>query len=180
MEKPVDEPPKVLLAITDFIDLWIGRLSGLIACWMIIPMAFGLFYEVFARYLFRAPTNWAYEITYQLYGAHFMLGAAYTLLVGKHIRTDLVYEKFSVKWQGRVDFACYIIFFFPGIFFFFLAGWDEALHAWEIGELSEATPWRPPLYYFKTSIPVALFLLLIQGVSETLKSGYAAIRGRRI
>jgi len=141
MEKPVDEPPKALLAITKFIDHWIGMWSGLIVCWMILPMAFGLAYEVFARYLFHAPTFWAYETTYQLYGAHFMLGAAYTLLVGKHIRTDLFYAMFSVKWQGRVDFALYIIFFFPGMFFFFLAGWDEALHAWEINELSEATPW---------------------------------------
>lgn len=74
----------------------------------------------------------------------------------------------------------YILFFFPGMIYFFLAGWDEAMHAWEINELSEATPWRPPIYPFKTVIPVTAALLLILGISETLKSAYAAFRGRWI
>jgi len=179
-EIPEGEVPRALLITVRFIDHWIGEWSGKIFAWFIIPMALGLAYEVFARYLFNAPTAWAYELTYQLYGAHFMLGAAYTLYKRKHIRTDLFYEKYSVKWQGRVDASLYILFFFPGMFFFFLAGWDEALHAWLIRELSEATPLRPPLYPFKTVIPVAAALLLIQGVSETLKSAYAALKGRWI
>jgi TRAP-type mannitol/chloroaromatic compound transport system permease small subunit len=172
------QPPKALLKIVRLIDTYVGELSGKLFAWFIIPMAGGLAYEVFARYLFNAPTMWAYELTYQLYGGHFMLGAAYTLYKGKHIRTDILYERYPVKWQGRVDATLYLFFFFPGMIFFFAAGWDEALHAWEIRELSEATPWRPPLYPFKTVIPVAAVLLLIQGVSEFLKSLYAALRGR--
>ncbi len=143
-------------------------------------MAGGLAYEVFARYLFHAPTIWAYELTYQLYGSHFMLGAAYTLYKGAHIRTDILYDRYPVKWQGWVDATLYLFFFFPGMIFFLWAGGAEAIHAWSIGELSEATPWRPPLYPFKTVIPVAAVLLIIQGVSEFLKSVYAAIRGRWI
>jgi TRAP-type mannitol/chloroaromatic compound transport system permease small subunit len=158
------QPPKALLKIA----------------WFIIPMSGGLFYEVIARYFFHAPTMWAYELTYQLYGSHFMLGAAYTLYKGKHIRTDIFYERYPAKWQGRIDAVLYLFFFFPGMVLFFWAGWEEALHAWIIGELSEATPWRPPLYPFKTVIPVAAAMLLIQGVSEFLKSLYAALRGRWI
>ncbi len=174
------EPPKALAAIVHFIDHYIGEWSGRIFAWFIIPMAGGLAYEVFARYLFNAPTIWAYELTYQLYGSHFMLGAAYTLYKGKHIRTDLLYEKYPVKWQGRIDAVLYLCFFFPGMILFFWAGRDEALHSWEIKELSEATPWRPPIYPFKTTIPIAALLLLVQGVSEFLKSLYAALRGRWI
>jgi TRAP-type mannitol/chloroaromatic compound transport system permease small subunit len=109
-----------------------------------------------------------------------MLGAAYTLYKGKHIRTDLLYERYSVRWQGRVDASLYLLLFFPGMIFFLLAGWDEAMHAWEIGEESEVTPWRPSLVPFKMAIPLAALLLLIQGVSELLKSLNAAIRGRWI
>jgi TRAP-type mannitol/chloroaromatic compound transport system permease small subunit len=141
-----ETPPKALTFIVRFIDYWIGEWSGRIFSWFIIPMAGGLFYEVFARYLFNAPTIWSLELTYQLYGAHFMLGATYTLYQGKHIRTDLLYERYPVKWQGRIDAFLYLLFFFPGIILFFAAGWDEALHSWEIREVSEKTPWRPPLY----------------------------------
>jgi TRAP-type mannitol/chloroaromatic compound transport system permease small subunit len=176
MESP---PPRALVLVVRFIDYWIGEWSGRIFSWLVIPMAFGLAYEVFARYLFHAPTMWAYELTYQLYGGHFMLGACYTLYKGGHIRTDMLYELYPERWKGRVDATLYLLFFFPGMLLFFLAGWDEALHSWAIRELSEATPWRPPLYPFKTVIPVTAALLLIQGVSEFLKSAYAAFTGRR-
>jgi TRAP-type mannitol/chloroaromatic compound transport system permease small subunit len=179
-EIPEGEVPKPLLVIVRFIDYWIGEWSGRIFCWLILPMTFGLAYEVISRYFFNAPTFWAYELTYQLYGTHFMIGAAHTLYKGAHIRTDIFYDRYSVKWQGRVDATLYLLLFFPGMYFFFLAGWDEAMHAWAIKELSEATPWRPPIYPFKTVIPVAAMLLVIQGVSEFLKSSYAALKGRWI
>jgi TRAP-type mannitol/chloroaromatic compound transport system permease small subunit len=107
-----------------------------------------------------------------------MLGAAYCLYKGGHIRTDVFYEKFSVRWQGWVDAALYIFFFFPGMILFFWFGSIEALHSWSILEESVVSPWRPPLYPFKTVIPVAAAILMIQGVSELLKSLYAGMRGR--
>jgi TRAP-type mannitol/chloroaromatic compound transport system permease small subunit len=176
----MEEPPKALVFTVRFIDYWIGEWSGRIFAWLVIPMAFGLAYEVFARYLFNAPTQWAYELTYQTYAAHFMLGATYALYKGKHIRTDVLYDKYPVVWQGRIDAVLYLVFFFPGILFFFLAGWDEALHSWHIREVSEQTPLRPPLYPFKTVIPLSAALLFIQGISEFLKSSYAALKGRWI
>ncbi|MCI0527692.1 MAG: hypothetical protein L0Y56_09640, partial [Nitrospira sp.] len=78
------------------------------------------------------------------------------------------------------DATLYLILFFPGMFFFMLAGWDEAHHSWQLLERSDASPWRPPIYPFKTVMPVAAALLLIQGVSEFLKSAYAAIKGRSL
>ena len=183
MEQPVqsvDGPPRWIRQIVTVIDTVIGEWSGKLFCWLAIPMTFSLAYEVFARYLFNAPTIWAYDVTYMLYGSHFMLGAAYALYKGQHIRTDMLYEKYSLRWKGIVDASLYLLFFFPGMIYFMMAGWQEALHAWDIGERSDASPWRPPIYHFKTVMPVAAVLLLIQGVSEFLKSAYAAIKGRSL
>lgn len=174
----MDQPPKALLTIIRLIDTYVGELSGKIFAVLIIPLFAGLTYEVIARYLFNAPTLWAYDVSYMLYGSHFMLGATYCLYKKGHIRTDILYERFPVRWQGWIDAVLYLFLFFPGMIFFFRAGWIEALHSWDILEESLASPWRPPLYPFKTIIPVAAVLLMTQGVSEFLKSAYAALRGR--
>jgi TRAP-type mannitol/chloroaromatic compound transport system permease small subunit len=132
---------------------------------------------VTARYLFKAPTEWAYDVTYMLYGTIFMLGAAFTLLKKAHIRTDLFYNKWTLQTQGLVDTIMYLLFYFPGIIFFLVAGYDYAAHSWVTGEHTSLSPWRPIIYPFKAVIPVTAFLLLVQGVSELLKSVYAWKRG---
>lgn len=96
---------RVIDAITD----WGGKAIS----WLIVPLVGALVYEVFARYFFHAPTVWAYDVTYMIYGSMYMLGAAYTLLKGGHIRTDILYRLFSPRWQGIVDASLYILFFFP-------------------------------------------------------------------
>jgi TRAP-type mannitol/chloroaromatic compound transport system permease small subunit len=172
-------PPRALVAMVRAIDglaIWSGR----IFCWLVVPLVAALTYEVFARYVFHAPTIWAYDVAYMLYGTHFMLGAAYTLYRGGHIRTDLFYQNWSVRTRGRIDAALYLLLFFPGIALFFWMGFQEALHSWDIREVSDASPWRPILYPFKAVIPLALLLLMIQGVSEFLKSAYAAVEGREL
>jgi TRAP-type mannitol/chloroaromatic compound transport system permease small subunit len=174
------QPPKAMLNIIRIIDKYVGELSGKIFFVLIFPMVAGLTYEVFARYMFNRPTIWAYDVTYMLYGSHFMLGAVYCLYKKGHIRTDLVYDALPVRWQGRIDAFCYFFLFFPGMIYFFAAGWVEAAHSWSILEKSQATAWYPPMYPFKTVIPVAAALLIIQGVSEFLKSIYAAFRGEWI
>jgi TRAP-type mannitol/chloroaromatic compound transport system permease small subunit len=170
-------PPRALVAVVSAIDQ-IAIWSGLLFCWLAVPLVLGLTYEVFARYLFHAPTIWAYDVTYMLYGSHFMLGAAYTLYKGGHIRTDMFYQNWSVRTRGLIDAMLYLLLFFPGIALFFWMGLQEALHAWDIREVSDASPWRPILYPFKAVIPLSLLLLLLQGVSEFLKSAYAARTGR--
>jgi TRAP-type mannitol/chloroaromatic compound transport system permease small subunit len=157
----------------DWFTGWCGR----VIAWLCFPLVAALVYEVTARYVFRAPTEWAYDVTYMLYGAIFMLGAAFTLLKKAHIRTDLFYTHWSPRTQGRVDAAAYLFLYFPAIIFFLVAGWDYAAHSWATGEHTSLSPWRPIIYPFKTVIPVTAVLLLIQGVSEFLKSLLAAKRG---
>jgi TRAP-type mannitol/chloroaromatic compound transport system permease small subunit len=172
--------PKVCLWLIRVIDKYVGELSGKIFFVLIFPMVGGLTYEVIARYVFHAPTIWAYDVTYMLYGSHFMLGATYTLYRKGHIRTDIIYDRLPVRGQGWIDAMAYLFLFFPGMIYFFAAGWQEALHAWQILERADTSPWRPPMYPFKTVIPMAAALLIIQGTSEFLKSLHAALRGEWI
>jgi TRAP-type mannitol/chloroaromatic compound transport system permease small subunit len=161
-----------LLAITAKIDRFTDAV-GLAVAWLNIPLVLAVGYEVVARYVFNAPTIWAYEVTYMLYAAVFMLGAAYALHKGAHIRTDFFFESWSTRTKGIIDSIAYLVFFFPSLLLFFYVGATEAWHAFVISETSEQTPWRPLLWPFKTIIPLMCLLLLIQGVSETIKSLYA-------
>jgi TRAP-type mannitol/chloroaromatic compound transport system permease small subunit len=132
-----------------------------------------------ARHFFSAPTIWAFDVTYMLYGAHFMLGTAYTLMRIGHVRTDMLYQNWSVRRQAWVDGIGYLFLFFPAMIFLFRYGGQEAWHSWQIGETSDASPWRPIVYPFKAVIPVTAVLLLVQGIGELMKSVYA-IRTNRL
>jgi len=169
--------PSGLVAFVRAVDgfaLWSGRLF----CWLALPLVGGLTYEVFARYAFNAPTIWAYDVAYMLYGTHFMLGASYTLYRGGHIRTDIFYQGWRPRTRGIVDATLYLFLFFPGMALFFWMGLQEALQSWDIREVSDASAWRPPIYPFKTVIPLAALLLIVQGLSEFLKSAHLALKGR--
>ena len=98
--------------------------SGKTIAWLILPLVLGLTYEATARYLFNAPTLWAFDLSYMLYAAIFMLGAHYTLLKGAHIRTDMLWEKFSVRTKGRIDVVAYVFFFFPAMILLLYASVD--------------------------------------------------------
>jgi TRAP-type mannitol/chloroaromatic compound transport system permease small subunit len=153
--------------------------TGAAIAWLTVPLVVAVAWEVVARYVFAAPTLWSFDLTYMLYGAMFMLGAAYALRAGAHIRTDFFWERWSWRTRGLIDSVAYVVFFFPGIALFLWVGWNEAWYAWEIGETSEQTPWRPVLWPLKATVPLAAALLLVQGVSELAKSLYAAWTGRR-
>lgn len=155
-----------------------SEVTGVAIAWLMAPLVGAVAYEVVARYAFAAPTLWSFDLTYMLYGAMFMLGAAYTLRVGAHIRTDFFWEKWSPRTKGVIDSVAYVVFFFPGIALFLWVGWKEAVYAWDIGETSEQTAWRPLLWPLKACVPAAAALLLVQGVSELVKSLYAAATGR--
>ena len=170
------KPSGGIWSIVNIIDT-ISEWSGKIVRWLIFPLVFGSTYEVIARYVFHSPTLWAYDMSYMLHGSLFMLGAAYCLYRKSHIRTDIFYMNWSPKTQGWVDAICYLFFFFPGIFFYFIAGVNETAHSWQMLERSESGAWRPPIYPFKTVLPVTAFLLLLQGISEFVKSLYAGIKG---
>ena len=114
---PADMPSWMAKTITsiDKFSKWVGN----VVCWILMPLIFAMTYEVIMRKLFLAPTIWAYDISRFLYGALFMLGAAYALSRGVHIRADFLYRNFKVKNQGLIDFWLYILFYFPGLFVFF-------------------------------------------------------------
>jgi TRAP-type mannitol/chloroaromatic compound transport system permease small subunit len=172
MQQPSAALIKTVRAIDKFTDV-----TGTWIAWLNVPLVLAVAYEVIARYFFHAPTIWSFDVTYMLYGTIFMLGAAYALHKGAHIRTDFFYEKWSDRTRGRVDSISYIVFFFPSLIMLFAASAHEAWYAFTIHETSEQTPWRPILWPFKAVVPVTCLLLLLQGVSELIKSFYAARTG---
>jgi TRAP-type mannitol/chloroaromatic compound transport system permease small subunit len=163
-----------MIGVIDTIANWSGR----VVAWLIIPMTVAVTWEVVARHFFGAPTIWAFDLTYMLYGTHFMLGTAYTLMRTGHVRTDMLYQNWSVRRQNTVDTIGYLFFFFPGMILLFYFGWQEFYHSFSIGETSDASPWRPIVWPFKGVIPLTAFLLLLQGVAEFFKSLYAVRTGR--
>ena len=169
-------PPSLLRSALRAIDGF-SEIVGNGVAWLNILLVVAVSYEVVARYAFNAPTEWAYESTYMLYGTIFMLGAAFTLQRGAHIRTDFFYQHWSSRTRGVVDAVAYLLFFFPSLILFLVISWNEGWYSFTIGEVSEQTPWRPILWPYKMVIPMAVLLLLIQGVSETIKSLSAAWTG---
>ncbi len=163
---------RTVRAIDKFTDT-----TGVWVAWLNVPLVLAVAYEVLARYVFNAPTIWSFDVTYMLYGTIFMLGAAYALHKGAHIRTDFFYEKWTDRTRGVVDSISYIVFFFPSIVMLLAASGSEAWYAYTINETSEQTPWRPILWPFKAVVPLTCLALLLQGVSELIKSFYAARTG---
>jgi TRAP-type mannitol/chloroaromatic compound transport system permease small subunit len=151
--------------------------TGTWVAWLNVPLVLAVSYEVISRYAFNAPTIWSFDVTYMLYGTVFMLGSAFALHKGAHIRTDFFYDKWSARTKGWVDSVSYIALFFPALIVFFLVSGNEAWYAFSIRETSDQTPWRPLLWPYKAVVPLASLLLLIQGISETIKSVYAARTG---
>jgi TRAP-type mannitol/chloroaromatic compound transport system permease small subunit len=147
----------------------ISALIGKIGAWCIVVLSFAVGYEVVARYVFRAPTTWAYDMSYMLYGALFMLAGAYTLSRNGHVRGDFLYRSFRPRLQAGLDLALYFLFFFPGILALVYSGYGYAKISWLIGERSSVSPFGPPIYHFKTLIPVAGCLMLLQGIAEVIR-----------
>ena len=177
LDKMPDDMPSWMANSIVKIDKF-SKLIGSIVCWILMPLIFAMTYEVLARKLFLAPTIWAYDISRFLYGALFMLGAGYALSKGVHIRADFLYRNFKTKTQGIIDFWLYILFYFPGmlVFCYMTIGFvEESIRR---GDKGMDTAWMPLLWPIKTCLLVGIIFLLIQGVSELLKSYWAATRGR--
>jgi len=165
-----------LLAFTKKIDR-VTDAIGFCVAWLNVPLVLAVSYEVIARYFFHAPTIWVFDVTYMLYSAIFMLGAAYALHLGAHIRTDFFFETWSTRTKGLIDSIAYLAFFFPSLILFLIVGADEGWYSFVIKETSEQTPWRPILWPFKMIVPLTCLLLMIQGASEVIKSLHAALTG---
>ena len=172
---PEDMPKWMSLSITkiDLFSKWIGH----VVCWITIPLILGMVYEVFARKLFLAPTIWAYDMSRFLYGALFMLGAGYALSKGVHIRADFLYRNFKIKTQGTIDFWLYLLFYFPGLIVFLYMTIGFVQESIMRGERGMDTTWMPYMWPIKTCLLIGIIFLLIQGISELLKSYWASTKG---
>ena len=172
---PDDMPRWMALSITkiDLFSKWVGN----IVCWITIPLILGMVYEVFARKLFLAPTIWAYDMSRFLYGALFMLGAGYALSKGVHIRADFLYRNFKIKTQGTIDFWLYLLFYFPGLIVFLYMTIGFVQESIMRGERGMDTTWMPYMWPIKTCLLIGIIFLLIQGISELLKSYWASTKG---
>jgi TRAP-type mannitol/chloroaromatic compound transport system permease small subunit len=173
---PEDMPSWMASSIVniDKFSKWVGN----VVCWILMPLIFAMTYEVLARKLFLAPTIWAYDISRFLYGALFMLGAAYALSKGVHIRADFLYRNFKTKNQGKIDFWLYLLFYFPGLLVFLYMTIGFVGESIQRGEKGMDTTWMPYMWPIKTCLLVGIIFLLIQGVSELFKSYWAATRGK--
>ena len=154
-----------VLFFIDRISTWTGKAFA----WCILLLTFAVSYEVFMRYVVRDPTAWAFDVSYMMYGALFMMGGAYTLSRDGHVRGDFVYRLWPPRVQASISFVLYFLFFFPGALALIYAGWD---YAWLAIKFRERSIWSPagmPIYHFKALIPIAGFFLVLQGIAETIR-----------
>ena len=147
------------------LSIWIGRAFG----WCILILTLSVTYEVFVRYVLNAPTVWAFDMMVQMYGGLFLMAGAYALAQDAHVRGDVLYRLFPFKVQASIDLALYIFFFFPGMLALFYFGYEIASDSWRYKEVSWNSPARIQIYFFKSLIPLAGGLLILQGISESMR-----------
>jgi TRAP-type mannitol/chloroaromatic compound transport system permease small subunit len=149
----------------DEISTWVGK----VAAWLIVVLMTVVCVEVFKRYTLNAPTAWIFDFSNMLYGTLFMLCGAYALAQNAHVRGDFLYSSMRPRVQATLDLILYFVFFFPGIAALLYAGTEYAGDSWRIREHSNVTADGPPVYHFKTIIPIAGALVLLQGFAEVVR-----------
>ena len=153
------------LLFIDRLSAGVGKAFG----WCIVIMTLGTCYDVFMRYLFRAPTNWAFDVSYFMYGALFIMAGAYTLSRNGHVRGDFVYRMWPYRVQASIDLVLFIIFMRPGFGALFYYGIPYAAQSWHINEVSIYSPTGAPVYPHKMLIPIAAALMLFQCLAEIIR-----------
>ena len=157
--------PRALVNAIDLVRYWSGKGFS----WLIMALTFVVAIEVFKRYILNAPTAWIFDFNNMLYGTLFMMCGAYTLALAGHVRADFVYIYMPPRAQAALDLLLYLVFFVPGILGLIYAGADFAALSWRIGEHSTVTAEGPPVYHFKTVIPIAGMLVMLQGFAEIVR-----------
>ena len=154
-----------MIRAIDQVSYWSGKTFA----WLIVALTFVVSVEVFKRYILNAPTAWIFDFNNMLYGTLFMMCGGYTLAQGGHVRADFVYTYLRPRVQAGLDLALYFLFFIPGILGLIYAGYDYAALSWRIDEHSTVTAEGPPVYHFKSVIPIAGALVMLQGVAEIVR-----------
>ena len=153
------------LFIVDKISTFVGKTFS----WLIVSLTFLITYEIFSRYALDAPHPYAFDVMLQMYGTLFMMAGAYTLSRNGHVRGDVLYSFFPPRAQAALDLTLYFVFFLPGVVALCWAGYVYAADSWRIMEHSSITAEGPPIYQFKTVIPVAGAFMLVQGIVEIIR-----------
>jgi TRAP-type mannitol/chloroaromatic compound transport system permease small subunit len=153
------------IRFADDLSAWFGKVFA----WCILVMTFGISYEVVVRYAFRAPTPWAFDLSYMLYGTLFMMAGAYTLSRDAHVRGDFIYRLWRPRTQAGVELVLYFLFFFPGVLALVFAGWKYASRSWGYLEVSSNSPAGIPIFQFKSVIVAAGILLFVQGIAQVFR-----------
>jgi TRAP-type mannitol/chloroaromatic compound transport system permease small subunit len=154
-----------LLIPVDRVSTYVGHFFA----WAILLLTFAVSYEVFSRYVFRRPTDWAFDASYILYGTLFIMAGAYALSRNAHVRGDFLYRAWKPTTQAWMDLVLYFLFFFPGIIAFIYSGYGFAAQSWVTHEHSAYSPDGPPIYHYKTIIPITGVFLLLQGIVEVVR-----------
>lgn len=152
--------------------LFVDRMSTAVGhafSWFIVGLTAMVTWEVFSRYVLDAPHAWAFDVMAMFYGTLFMMAGAYTLAANGHVRGDVLYGFFTPRVQASLDLTLYILFFIPGVVALVYAGYYYAADSWRIDEHSNVTADGPPIYPFKTVIPIAGAILLAQGIVEIIR-----------
>jgi TRAP-type mannitol/chloroaromatic compound transport system permease small subunit len=158
-------PLENFLLSIDRLSAGVGKAFG----WCIVVMTLGTCYEVFVRYVLRAPTNWAFDLSYFMYGALFMMAGAYTLSRNGHVRGDVLYRLLPPRAQASIDLVLYLIFLAPGFAALLWYGIPYAATSWQIHEVSIYSPTGAPVYPHKVLIPIAAALMLLQCLAEVIR-----------
>ena len=154
-----------LLLFVDKVSTWVGQAFS----WFIVALTLHITWEVFSRYALDHPRAWAFDAMIMMYGTLFMMAGAYTLAKNSHVRGDVIYGFFTPRAQAILDLTLYIVFFIPGIVALTYAGYFYAADSWRINEHSNITYEGPPVYPFKTVIPLAGAFVLAQGIVEIIR-----------
>ncbi len=154
-----------LLLFIDKVSTWVGQFFS----WLIVALTLMISWEVFSRYVLDNPHSWAFDVMSMMYGSLFMMAGAYTLSKNGHVRGDVLYGFFPPRLQAWLDLLLYIVFFIPGVVALAYAGYGFAAESWAINEHSNITADGPPVYPFKTILPIAGAFLLAQGLVEIVR-----------
>src|SRR5688572_20126487 len=153
------------IEFADRLSAWFGKAFA----WAIMVMTIGVGYEVIVRRLLGAPTSWAFDVSYIMYGTLFMMGGAYTLSRDGHVRGDFIYRLWKPRTQAKVEFVLYLLFFFPGVTALVVTGWKYAARSFGYQEVSVNSPAGVPIYQFKAVLVAAGLLLFIQGIAQMMR-----------
>lgn len=144
--------------------------SGSWLAWLAIAMALLTAVIVVMRYGFNSNSIFTQELVTYMHASLFLLGAAYALRTGAHVRVDIFYRKFSERGRAWVNSLGGIVFLIPVCLFIFVSSWSFVTESWAIRETSSEPGGIPAVYLLKSLIPLMALNLLLQGIAETLRN----------